>query len=135
MRRLLSDFRKHDHEVLSWDPLKWREAEAWTRRLPAKTNLVVPRTHLSDEPPYKTSWMGRRRGAIGQYRCHRRKMNLHVKEFPDHWVLHVDTYNPHTNPVQHLLVDHGYNRFFHLVEVLDLIENGDWMAQPVSYSN
>lgn len=131
MRERLQAFRRHDDAVMSWDPLDWPRAEEWTRRLPEKTNLVVPRTHLDDAPPYRPSWMGRRRGAIGQYRCHRARSNLHIKEFPTHWVIHVDSFNPHTNVVQHLLVDHGYNRFFHLADLFHWFEDGAAQAVPL----
>lgn len=128
MRRLLSTYTTHDDEVHSWDPLSWAQAEHWTRRLPAKTNLVVPRSHLPQDPPYGKSVLGRRRGASRQFRCARAKNNLHVKEFADHWVMHVDAWNPHTNMVQHLLLDHGFKQFLHVV---DLLSQADEQPVPV----
>lgn len=122
MQKILSRYRAHDEEVLSWDPLDWSRAERWTRRLPPKTNLVVPRSHLDEVPPYRSSWMGRRRGAIGQYRCDRARGNLHIKEFPTHWVMHVDAFNPHRRLLHHLFIDHGYDRFFHLVDLFSWME-------------
>ncbi len=131
MRKLLSNYQDLDHKVLSWQPLTWKQAESWTRRLPEKTNLVVPRTHLPDETPYRKSALGRRRGALRQYRCHQAKGNLHIKEFEDHWVMHVDAYNPHTNMVQHLAVDRGFKTFLHLVDVLMHHEEGSVQPVPV----
>jgi hypothetical protein len=31
----------------------------------------------------------------------------HIHEYPDHWELHVDCFNPHYRPVEHALVDTG----------------------------
>jgi hypothetical protein len=118
MLDLLSRYQWHDDAVRAWEPLSWRQAESWTRVLPAKTNLIVPRENLDAAPPFDESWMGRRRGALRQYRCKRRFGNLHIKEFPDHWVMHIDSWNPHKAPVRHLAIDHGFKHFLHLWDLV-----------------
>lgn len=100
--------------------LSWLQLEEIARSLPRKTNLVVPREAVPDVPPYQRSRLGRPRGALRQFRCDNRSKNLHVKEYHDRWVVHVDYWNPHTNPVRHLLVDHGYKAFVHLFHVLEI---------------
>lgn len=106
-------------------PLSWADVEAVARRLPAKTNLVVPKANLRDPPPWSRSRLGRSRGALRQFRCTRTRHNLHVKEFDRCWVVHVDRWNPHRHPVRHLFVDFGYKRFLHLAQVL-----GDALRVP-----
>ena len=80
-------------------------------------SLVVPKTHVEAPPPYAPSRRGRSRGAVRQYRSSNAFQNLHVKEFQGHWVLHVDTWNPHTNLMRHLMVDRGYKRYQHIDEI------------------
>lgn len=100
-------------------PVDWTEVERLARRLPGKTNLVVPKGLLASPPPYVRTRLGRPRGALRQFRCHSRRGNLHVKEFDRHWIVHVDTWNPLWHPVRHLIVDHGFSTFLHLHEFLD----------------
>jgi len=102
-------------------PLDWVEVERLARRLPKKANLVVPKGLLSAAPPFGRTRLGRKRGALRQFRCLNRRGNLHVKEFERHWVVHVDAWNPLRHPLRHLLVDHGYSTFLHLHEFLEAI--------------
>jgi hypothetical protein len=46
-----------------------------------------------------------REDAVASYRDSRRRDSVHVVEYPDRWVLHVDRYNPRYEPVGHVLVD------------------------------
>src|SRR5688572_4638153 len=100
-------------------PVTWEQVENLTRSLEPKTNLVVPKALLGEAPPHQQSRLGRRRGADRQYRCHRGHLNLHIKEFDTHWVVHVDRWNPHLHVVRHLLVDRGFRTFLHIAQLFD----------------
>lgn len=126
-KHILERLQHLDPVALDGRKMTWNEVETVTRSLRPKTNLVVPKILLRDEPPYKPSRLGRRRGAQRQYRCHRGSGNLHVKEFDGHWVVHVDAWNPHLHVVRHLLVDRGFRTFLHVAEVF----MGPAAAQPV----
>src|SRR5687767_8622018 len=92
-------------------PLDCAAVERMARDLPERHNLVVPKAHLAQAPPHRRTWMGRKKGALHQYRCHRGEHNLHIKEYADRWVVHVDRWNPHHNMVKHLLVDRGFKHY------------------------
>lgn len=96
--------------------LSWVEIEGLARRLPAKTNLVVPKERVEPALPYARTRIGRPRGALRQFRCERARGNVHVKEYERHWVVHVDTYHPRHHPIRHILVDHGFVAMAHLDE-------------------
>ena len=98
-------------------PLTWAQAEDLARRLPPRTNLVIPKSSLAETCPHASSRRGRKYGARGQFRCHRAQANLHIKEFDGHWVMHIDDWNPHHHVVRHLMVDRGYDQFLHLLDV------------------
>ena len=115
--RILARFLPLEKRAPSGGKLTWSEAEQLARKLTAKTNLVVPKARLEEAPPYKRSLLGRSRGALRQYRCHRPQYNLHIKEFESHWVLHVDRWNPHLHAVRHILVDRGFKQFLHIAEL------------------
>jgi hypothetical protein len=115
-------------ETFSRGAVDWNHLARIARRLPPKTNLVVPKSLVPQRPPHRRTRLGRRRGAACQYRDRRARRNLHVKEYPDRWVVHVDAYNPHVHLVRHLLLDHGYNRFLDLTTWLDEVTGG---PQPV----
>lgn len=119
VRRILKGFRRQDDAARPLGALDWETAERMVRRLPRKTNLVLPKTNLDLPPPYPRSRRGRSRGALRQFRDQRRRYSLHVKEFARHWVLHLDRYNPHAHPLRHLAMDWGYSRFIHLLQLLD----------------
>lgn len=92
----------------------WQEADRLVRTLPARVNLVIPKSSLRAGPPFKRSFYGRGRGAKRQYRDANPTASLHVKEFDAHWIIHVDDWNPHHHVVRHLMIDRGYNQFLHL---------------------
>lgn len=98
--------------------LSWADVERFARSLPARHNLVVPKSVLPNLPPHRPSWLGRRRGALKQYRCDQPGQNLHIKEYSDRWVVHVDRWNPHKKPFRHLLVDRGFRTFVALEAIL-----------------
>lgn len=116
-RRILARFVSLENAASASGPLSWDEAEALARKLQPKTNLVVPKARLAEEPPYNRSGLGRSRGALRQFRCHRPQYNLHIKEFEQHWVLHVDRWNPHLHALRHILVDRGFKEFLHIAEL------------------
>lgn len=95
-----------DHPTLTWD-----DVERHVRQLPAKTNLVVPKAALGSSPPHGISGRGRKRGALRQFRDGRAHATLHIKEYEAHWVVHVDSWNPHRHLWRHLLVDRGFSQF------------------------
>ncbi|HLE47330.1 MAG TPA: hypothetical protein VI818_03455 [Candidatus Thermoplasmatota archaeon] len=116
-KSFLSRFLHLEREAPAADPMSWNHAEALARKLAPKSNLVVPKARLSDAPPYPRSRLGRSRGALRQFRCHRSEYNLHIKEFEDHWVIHVDRWNPHLHAVRHILVDRGFKEFLHIAQL------------------
>ncbi len=51
---------------------------------------------------FEPSSLGDPKGAIRQYRS---ASGVHVREYSDRFVIHVDTFDPRTDPIAHLLVD------------------------------
>lgn len=94
--------------------LAWDAVDELARSLPAKHNLVIPKSAVAGPPPFSTTRLGRPYGCRRQYRCNRARQNLHVKEYDDRWVVHVDAYNPAKHAIRHLLLDHGFDRFVEL---------------------
>jgi hypothetical protein len=43
--------------------------------------------------------------AMGSVRQYRNARGVHVREFPDHFEIHVDQVDPRTNPLGHLIYD------------------------------
>lgn len=91
--------------------ISWTDVERLARSLPPRHNLVVPKSALAQKPPHRRTWLGRSRGALKQYRCDQADQNLHIKEYADRWVVHVDRWNPHKAPLRHLLTDRGFKFF------------------------
>ncbi len=54
---------------------------------------------------FHESNMGLSKGAIRQYRDDRPTQSLHVHEFPDYFLAHVDTFNPEHHPIAHGITD------------------------------
>lgn len=47
-------------------------------------------------------------GSLGSYRDMEASVqSSHIHEYPDHWELHVDCFNPHYRPIEHAMVDTG----------------------------
>lgn len=110
--------------------LGWDVVEDLARSLPAKHNLVVPRSAVPHPPPFSRTRLGRRYGARRQYRGDQARDNLHVKEYDDRWVVHVDAFHPGKHVVRHLLVDHGFDRFVDLREWLPHLVPGPARPAP-----
>ena len=56
-------------------------------------------------PWFHETKLGLSKGAIRQYRDESPSNSLHLHEFPDYFLVHVDTFNPEIHPVAHGLVD------------------------------
>ncbi len=64
----------------------------------AVSKEVLP--SLSED--YEETVLGDRRGAIRQFR---NSSGLHVREYEDNFVIHVDKVDPRRNPLGHLVMD------------------------------
>lgn len=74
----------------------------------SKNNKVikVPKVGKIDLPPdFHEANLGISKGAIRQYRDEKATYSLHVHEFEDHFLAHVDTFNPEYHPLAHGIVD------------------------------
>ena len=63
-------------------------------------NIVVPRS-VRPIIDLKETLIGGKKGAAKQYR----HGNLHIREYDDHYTVHMDKVDPLKNPLGHLLVD------------------------------
>lgn len=63
-------------------------------------NIVVPKSVRPIMELQETA-IGGKKGAIRQYR----HGNLHIREYADHYTVHMDRIDPLKNPLGHLLVD------------------------------
>ena len=52
-------------------------------------------------PFFHETTLGLSKGAIHQYRDDRATHTLHIHEFPDYFLAHVDIFNPEYHPVAH----------------------------------
>jgi len=50
---------------------------------------------------YKETCLGSKKGATKQFRYG----NLHIREYDDHYAVHLDKVNPKIDPLGHLLID------------------------------
>ena len=67
-------------------------------RLEKTQDIVLPND-------FHESTLGLAKGAIRQFRDTRETNSLHVHEFSDHYLAHVDTFNPEYHPVAHGVID------------------------------
>lgn len=51
---------------------------------------------------FQPTSLGDPKGAMRQYRS---ASGVHVREYSDRFVIHVDTFDPRTDPIAHLLID------------------------------
>lgn len=110
--------------------MTWNEIEHIVRAMPARHNLVVSKVSTPEPPPFTTSRLGRRRGALRQFRDDRASNSLHIKEYADRWIVHTDDWNPRHHVMRHLAVDRGYTRFIHLRHWVEHGSNAVHMAVP-----
>lgn len=68
--------------------------------------IKIPKQNISPFPPdFHISNMGLSKGAIRQYRDRRATQSLHIHEFPDYYLVHVDAFNPEDHPIAHGMMD------------------------------
>jgi hypothetical protein len=121
VRKILKRLEAMIGDLVAANLNDWQHVERLVlEHLPAKTNLVIPKSSLSARPPHRSSRMGRSRGALKQFRDERAHRSLHIKEYEDHWVVHADVWNPKRHPIRHLWVDHGYSEFLHLAHLVPM---------------
>lgn len=73
-----------------------------------KETVQIPRYLLPSLPGrFERTWLADvPAGAVGSYRDMDSVVeSSHIHEFPGHWELHVDSFNPHYRPVEHALAD------------------------------
>ena len=116
--------------MVASNPMDWAQIESIVRDMPARHNLVIPKSVTPHAPPLRTSRLGRKRRAIRQFRDNRCRDSLHIKEYKDRWIVHVDLWNPHHHTIRHLAVDRGYTRFIHLLHWLEYGPRATDYAQP-----
>ena len=63
-------------------------------------NIIVPKPVRPIIDLYETN-LGSKKGAKKQYR----QGNLHIREYDDHYTVHMDSINPEQDPLGHLLFD------------------------------
>jgi hypothetical protein len=73
-------------------------------QLPFDGELSISKEVLPsiDESRFEPTNLGDPRGAIRQYRS---ASGVHIREYDDHFVVHIDRIDPRTDPFGHLLVD------------------------------
>ena len=69
----------------------------------SKKDFRISKEVLSELPPdIEETALGDRRGAKKQYRS---SSNLHIREYDDRFVVHIDRVDPRKNPLGHLIKD------------------------------
>ncbi|MGD1835850.1 MAG: hypothetical protein ACPKQO_09030 [Nitrososphaeraceae archaeon] len=63
-------------------------------------NIIVPKS-VRPIIDYKKTLLGNKKNAKNQYRYG----NLHVREYENHYTVHIDKIDPRKNPIGHLLID------------------------------
>ena len=63
-------------------------------------SIIVPKS-VRPIISYEETFLGNKKGAKKQYRYG----NLHIREYKDHFIVHMDKVDPRKDPVGHLLVD------------------------------
>jgi hypothetical protein len=65
--------------------------------------IVISKEILPELPPsYEKTLLGDKRRASKQYRS---SSNVHVREYDDKYVVHIDVADPRSNPIGHLVKD------------------------------
>ena len=63
-------------------------------------NILVPKT-IRPIIEYDKTVLGNRNGSLRQFRYNK----LHIREYEDHYSIHMDKFDPRTDPIKHLLAD------------------------------
>ena len=76
----------------------------WIKEQPHHVNYSIPKDEATRLPPcFQETFLGElKNGAQRQFRG---PHGAHVREFPDHWVLHRDIVDADQDPLGHLLKD------------------------------
>ena len=90
-----------------WGRIKWYFSnieevaiESWEgvfehlKTLPRRAHIKIHKQHLHDKPPWECSRLGFRKKSMVQYRSDNKFMSIHVREYGDHYVAHIDLYSP-----------------------------------------
>jgi len=99
-------------ELLASDPyyaLRFYERTLDPNGTP-KEKVQIPKAVLPSLPDrFKRTRLAKMPdGSVGSYRDMNASVHSsHIHEYPDHWELHVDCFNPHYRPIEHALVDTG----------------------------
>jgi len=65
--------------------------------------IVIPKSVMPELPPgYEETSLGERMGAVRQFR---NRSGVHVREYEDRFVVHLDRFDPRSEPLKHLLFD------------------------------
>lgn len=88
----------------------WDEAVTVARALGTEESVTVPKaaepTLPADLDLQRSNFpWSIHKGAISVYRERKRNEHLQIREYPTSWVVSVDNYNPHYDPVEHATVD------------------------------
>lgn len=68
--------------------------------------ITVQKADAQELPDFfEETHMGLSKGELRQFRDNRATQSLHIHEFPDHYVVHVDLFNPKFHPVAHGILD------------------------------
>jgi hypothetical protein len=62
--------------------------------------IIIPKS-VRPIISYEETFLGNKKGANKQFRYGK----LHIREYDDHYVVHVDKVDPRKDPVGHLLID------------------------------
>lgn len=68
--------------------------------------ITIPKEEVSELPDFfEETNMGLSKGELRQFRDNKAVQSLHIHEFPDYYVAHVDLFNPKFHPVAHGVLD------------------------------
>ncbi len=85
--------------LIDWEAIREECRQSGTfAKIPKKESDCLPEE-------FHESFMGLSKGAIRQFRDDRAIDSLHIHEFPDYFLVHVDAFNPEHHPVAHGFVD------------------------------
>lgn len=68
--------------------------------------ITVLKKEIEDFPSdFEETNMGISKGELRQFRDNRTTQSLHIHEYIDHYVVHIDLFNPKFHPVAHGVLD------------------------------
>jgi hypothetical protein len=84
--------------------------------------IIVPKS-MRPIIEYEETYLGSKKGATKQFRYG----NLHIREYDDHYTVHLDKINPKIDPLGHLLIDAPE----YLIGVLSALIVGEGVASTI----